>query len=129
MFSINDFNDIDSGIIKMQDLYNKRNDVETKECISFEYALEVYDENNIPYDIRFYFNRLEQNLWSVNFISKKHSIGELKAYSCEYQVQPQQTLPMVAATGLVHIQLILQEEVQYKSMVELSIGNCLYRMR
>ena len=117
------------GKIESKELFNRRYDNDTKSCIGFEYNLQIEKEDGLPDVLQFYFNRLAEKYWEVSVISKKASIGELRAYSCQYEIPVKSmVLEMVAAIGLTNIQYLLKQEVQYKSMIDFCIGDAVSNM-
>lgn len=112
------------GKIKMKELINKSNDTESKECICFEYHLEVENEQGLPAFVKFYFERIAERSWKVKFISEVQKINECKAYSYMFDVPTKSmSLEMIAAFGLRTIQYVLKEELNYKSMIDFCIGD------
>ena len=117
------------GKITMKDLINKNNDSETKECISFEYHLQVENEKGLPAYIKFYFSKIAERCWKVLFVSEVQSINENKAYSFTYEIPTKSmSLEMVCAMGLRTIQYVLKEELNYKSMIDFCIGDAVSNM-
>ena len=116
-------------MLNTKDLINRRNDNESKECISFEYHLPVENERGMKTYIPVYFRKLAEKYWEITMVSKKSNIGELRAYSCEYVIPTNNMdLTMVAATGLNNLRCLIAEEVQYKSMIDFCIGDSISNM-
>lgn len=114
--------------IDRKELINRKYD-ESKECVGFEYELKIEDEKGRIKTLPFYFNRLAERYWEVSMISKNKNFGELRAYSTEYEVPTKNmNLEVIAASGLRYIQYVIQSEVQYKSMIDFCIGDCIASM-
>lgn len=118
-------------MITLKELINRKYN-EDKQCVGFEYELTVENEMGQPVKQSVYFTRkdeLDVKCWEVSMISKNHNINELKAYSIEYMVPVQNMkLETIAATGLRHLQYNIQQEIQYKSIIDFSIGNMIFDM-
>lgn len=118
-------------MITSKELINRRYN-ESKECIGFTYDLIVEDSTGQPAIQTFYFKRqddLNVKCWEVLTVVIKKEIGELKPYNIEYIIPVKNmNLEVIAATGLRHIQYIIQQELQYKSMIDFCIGDVINDM-
>lgn len=118
-------------MIVLKELVNRKHN-SSGECIGFEYNLIIEDSTGQPVNQTFYFNRkddLDVKCWNIMTLVKKKEIGELKPYDVEYMMPARIIkLETIAATGLRHIQYLIQQELQYKSMIDFCIGDTINDM-
>lgn len=118
-------------MIVSKELINRRYN-DSKECIGFEYDLTIEDSTGQKVKQTFYFERqddLNVKCWKVMTVVINKEFGELKPYNIEYMIPiKNMSLETVAATGLRHVQYLIQQELQYKSMIDFCIGDTINDM-
>ena len=112
-----------NGKISPNELVNRKNDQTSKQCLGFEYELNVDMGDNTCRIIPFRFNKLETTVWSVETVIGNH------VYRVAYDIpHPNMDLVMVAAFGLRNIQYQIEQEVQEKSIIDFTIGDATREM-
>ena len=118
-------------MIISKELINRRYN-DSKECTGFEYDLTIEDSTGQKVKQTFYFERqddLDVKCWKVMTVVINKEFGELKPYNIEYMIPiKNMNLETVAATGLRHVQYLIQQELQYKSMIDFCIGDTINDM-
>ena len=111
-----------NGKIIPPELINRKCD-ENRQPISFEYDLIVEDEHGNPLSIPIRFTRMDELIWQVEMVYG------YQVYRLDYNIPKRDLdLVMVAAFGLRSIQYQLQSEVQMKSIIDFTIGDCIKDM-
>ena len=111
-----------NGKIIQSELINRKNDLESKECIGFEYDLLVDDGNNqITFPFRF--TRINSKVWQVELVI------DYQVYKTNYEMPKSNCdLTLIAAFGLRNIQYQIEQEVQMKSIIDFTIGDATKEM-
>ena len=111
-----------NGKISPSELINRKCD-ENKLPISFEYNLMLEDESGNPMSLPFRFTRMDVLVWEVEMVYG------YQVYKLNYNIPKRDVdLVLVAAIGLRSIQYQLQSEIQMKSIIDFTIGDCIKDM-
>lgn len=112
-------------MIELKDLKNR--EVKNNETIKFDYDLEFQTNDQGKLKIPFTFEKVIEstgNEWKILVRLKPTQEKESQIYEFNYMLPKQNVqLVLVTATGLRLFQMILQEEIQDKSLIDFEIGN------
>lgn len=112
-------------MIELKDLKNR--EVKDNETIKFDYDLEFQTNDQGKLKIPFTFERVMEstgNEWKILVRLKPTQEKESQIYEFNYMLPKQNVqLVLVTATGLRLFQMILQEEIQDKHLIDFEIGN------
>lgn len=111
-------------MIALKQLINRQ--YEGKKPVEFEYRLDLgKDENSKPITTSFVFQRasVESNVWMMKTQFNRTANSDTQCYYIGFEM-PRDNLPLelICATGLRYFKLQMQQEIQFRSNIDFSIG-------
>lgn len=108
--------------IKISELTNKR--IVDKRIVQYDYPLIYSDNEGFEQTLYMNFKMVEDDVWRLFALFPPTQEKESQIYQFNYQMpKPNIDLSIVTATGLRLFQMVLQDEIQEKHLVEFQITN------
>lgn len=108
--------------IKMSELANKR--IVNKRVVQYDYPLTYSDSEGFEQTLYMNFKMIKDDEWRLFVLFAPTQEKESQIYQFNFRLpKPNIELSIVTATGLRLLQMVLQDEIQEKHLVEFQITN------